>query len=900
MSEIDQNASRAGPPDASTVLDTRDKAIAAAQAAIRDTTRLTRLLSVLCDRAPLEVLLDQVMSALSELFLADIVVLLDPVGTGHFAPVAAIGLPEGLLSQPLSDDPNGYVSQAMCTGLPILTTTAAENPHVDAHLRELGVKSAIWLPVIGDHAPRGVQILARCGPVPFSQAEADLLMTMTRRIALTLKQAQLSAQFEQIVQAGYAIGHAPDETSMAREAARWFPPLVGASAAVLVLPDAGRRLADVFLSGIDRPWTEAAVRLAERLLANLSLSSGGPHCLVDLSETDCAPLPDGRQARSLLAVPIHREGKTQGVLYAMRFSPLRFTQGSFQAATLYAAQASVFLENASLYRAVRDELAERIRAENELTLAKEMAEQASRFKSGFLANMSHEIRTPMNAILGLTHLLLKTPLSVQQQRYLDKINLSGDMLLRIIDDILDFSKIEAGRLELEQVPFSLAAVLDSLQGMIAHRALEKGLGFLLNAPPDLPPTLIGDPTRLCQILVNLASNAVKFTDQGKVSIAIAVEERREHDVRLRFVVRDTGIGMTAEERKGLFRPFTQADTSTSRRYGGTGLGLAISRRLAEAMHGAIEVASEPGRGSTFTFRARFALGPAAEATVQAKAPPTPAPLAPDTPQQGLGQSPRPKVLLVDDNDINLEVALEILTSAGLAVDTVDNGQKALDALSGKSADYGAVLMDIQMPVMGGYEAARAIRHVLGLTDIPIIAMTANADRSERQRCLDAGMNDYLAKPVTPQHLLGVMARWLGMDVPESPPQPEPVEPRTTPFDIPGMDMAVVRLRVGDDTALLAKLLDIFAAKFATSPKRFRSLHATGDTAGIKEHAHALKGAAWTLGAQEIGVMAERIEAALAREEPLAADSILPELFDKLESGLTPMLEAIKRACPSEG
>lgn len=368
----------------------------------------------------------------------------------------------------------------------------------------------------------------------------------------------------------------------------------------------------------------------------------------------------------------------------------------------------------------------------ELQTALERAEASTRAKSEFLAMMSHEIRTPMNGILGMTQLLDMTSLTEEQRSYLSTVRSSGDALLVLINDILDFSKIEAGKLDLENKSFQLERALASTVALYKPLADRKQLQLSLKLAPDLPAYVSGDRTRMRQIISNLLSNAIKFTERGNVSLEVRVLDRDEQGVRLGMAVRDSGIGIPPDRLDRLFHAFSQVDASTTRRYGGTGLGLAISSRLCEAMGGDIRVESRDGEGSIFRFHIRLGLGQAMQDTV-------PASLAP---MRGADASTR--VLVVDDDLINRTLALAMLGKLGLHAHSVKDGHEAVAEVAREH--YDIVLMDMQMPGMDGVEATQAIRR-LHLAQQPcIIALTANAYESDRERCLDAGMNDFLSKP----------------------------------------------------------------------------------------------------------------------------------------------------------
>ena len=382
----------------------------------------------------------------------------------------------------------------------------------------------------------------------------------------------------------------------------------------------------------------------------------------------------------------------------------------------------------------------------QLAQAKELAEEATRAKSAFLANMSHEIRTPLNGVLGMAALLRRSGLKGEQAGFLDKIDASGKHLLAVINDILDLSKIEAGRLELEETDFVLSDVLHSVDALVSTEAETKGLRFITQCAA-LPQHFRGDPTRLAQALVNYLNNAIKFTERGTISLSGTVLADSETECRLRFAVKDTGIGMTDEQKSHLFNIFEQADNSTTRKYGGTGLGLVITRRIAELMGGEVGVESTPGQGTTFWLTVRLRKRAVAEVA--------PAPQVPQNAETVLRARHRGKrLLLAEDDPINQEIAAMLLTDIGFGFDIANDGVQAVELA--RQNHYDLILMDMQMPNMDGLQAARAIHQTASHTTTPIVAMTANAFVEDRERCLAAGMTDFIAKPFYPEEFFAIL------------------------------------------------------------------------------------------------------------------------------------------------
>ncbi|HYD79763.1 MAG TPA: 7TM diverse intracellular signaling domain-containing protein [Paucimonas sp.] len=544
--------------------------------------------------------------------------------------------------------------------------------------------------------------------------------------------------------------------------------------------------------------------------------------------------------------------------------------------------------------------------ERTLEEARRAAESASRMKSAFLANMSHEIRTPMNAIIGMAYLALRTDLNARQRDYLEKMHRAAISLLGILNDILDFSKIEAGKLQVEAVEFSLRDVLANVAAVNGQRISEKRLAYAVEIDPAVPDRLIGDPLRLGQVLINLVSNAAKFTERGEVRLLCGVVEASAGRVELRFEVRDTGIGMSPEQLAKLFQAFTQADDSTPRKYGGTGLGLAISKRLVELMGGVMAVESAPGAGSCLRFT--VSCGTAAACL--------PAPAARKQGEAAAAHASEPertrhaprfaagKVLLAEDNPVNRRIAAEMLAATGLEVEVAEDGREALDKLFAAGPDaYCLVLMDIQMPEMSGHAAARRIRLDARYAALPIIALTAYATEEERMACLDSGMQDHIAKPIDPERFHETLRRWLPAPEADGRANAAPPErPRASraPLAIPGLDTATALARLGNDVELHREVMSLLAPSLAKALAQFDAAMVKGEAAALKSVAHTVRGMAASAGADELTAAAAALEKAIQdKRHTRGQEEKFRALLERTLSAVSQALEESATENPAE-
>jgi len=605
----------------------------------------------------------------------------------------------------------------------------------------------------------------------------------------------------------------------------------------------------------------------------------------------------GRRLRRTILQPVHRLAAAANQVSAENRYALRVAKeaddeigmltdafnrmlGQIQArdAALEAARADleerVHSRTAELQSAntrLESEVAERRAAEAALREAKESAEAANRAKSQFLANMSHEIRTPMNGVLGMIELLLATELTPRQRHYAETVQHSGETLLEIINEILDFSKVEAGRMQIEAIEYDCRQSVSEVISLLSERAGRKQLVLKHQIARDVPRAVVGDPNRVRQVLTNLVGNAIKFTERGEIGVGVSVAGREGDTFLIRFDINDTGIGIAPDALKTIFEAFSQADGSMARKYGGTGLGLAIARQLVQLMGGEIGVESQPGRGSTFWFTVR--------------APKAQNDRAPNDARSGavdvIPTSFCGRVLLAEDNPVNRELAVAMLEAASLQVMLAHDGREAVSAAAAGGIDL--ILMDCQMPEMDGFAATQAIREAQAPGDarIPIVALTANAMEGDRERCLEAGMDDYLSKPFKPLQLYAMLARWLpsAASVVEAPPANPIVQQvnAATTLEIGALEQ-IRTLGGGDADRLLDKIVRLYCESVPPMLTSMQEAASKGDHVALQRAAHALKSSSQNVGAARFAQLCRDLETA-ARSGTIRFDRLAALEFE---------------------
>ncbi|MGR8929277.1 MAG: PAS domain-containing protein [Gammaproteobacteria bacterium] len=540
-------------------------------------------------------------------------------------------------------------------------------------------------------------------------------------------------------------------------------------------------------------------------------------------------------------------------------------------------------------RGTMQDITERLKTEQRLLEAKQEAEKATQVKSEFLANMSHEIRTPMNAIIGLVELCLNNAIAPKQREYLERVETAAHGLMNLINDILDFSKMESGKLKLEAVPFLLNELLDQVFSTMAEMCNRKHLILIRPDTKALHQAIVGDPQRLRQILINLIGNAIKFTERGQIEVTLNELNRTKHQVQLEFSISDTGIGMSEEQQSKLFKAFTQGDSSVSRQYGGTGLGLVISKQLVEQMGGSIKMRSQKNVGSCFSFTVKLGITDVDEVRH----------IRPDLrrtlDRDQLDRFRGARVLLVEDNEVNRIVATELLAQTELQVDTAENGEVALEKL--QQNHYDCVLMDVQMPGMDGYRTTQTLRKLPECTKIPVIAMTANVMADDRKKCSQAGMNDFIGKPILPDTLYATLLKWIEPGLADGEgniARPNSNENKNELPQLYGIDNSIGLLHTADDKTIYLKILEKFAENHAESIPEIKDALSLKDFAKARQLTHTLKGLAGSLGAIQLQGHLIRLEEAILDPGSVKNVHLINRMLGLAEKELTGIIDSIRQ------
>jgi signal transduction histidine kinase/CheY-like chemotaxis protein/HPt (histidine-containing phosphotransfer) domain-containing protein len=741
-----------------------------------------------------------------------------------------------------------------------------------------GFRTMLGVPLLRDGQSIGVIALTRSTPRPFAKEHIDLMRTFADQAVIAIQTTRLFDEIKQSLERQTAtadilqvIGDSmtdaqPVFDAIVRHVQRLFGTrdvgmFLARAQQIEVVAYSGGGAFDKIVEYYPRLIDDQTIvgkAILTRQVLQVAPILGNPE----------APPGTEQYARtfgwgSIVAVPLIRKGNVIGGIGAARRDPVPFDDRQVALIKAFADQAVIAIENARLFeelKAARD-AAEQERSE---------AQAANQAKSTFLATMSHEIRTPLNGVLGMMEVLERQGLDDPQRRSIATMRDSAHALLHIIDDVLDFSKIEAGRLELEETVFSLSELVQGTLGTFRQQARGRGLGLHVEITAGSADMLLGDPTRVRQILFNLVGNAIKFTERGSIEIRARTVPIGESDTRLTLAVGDTGIGLSREQCAALFRPFAQADSSTTRRFGGTGLGLSIVRRLAELMHGDVKVESEAGAGSTFTVTLVLRAAPAA-------LPLKSLPQSASRPRTRKTDGQRLKVLVVDDHPINRDVLVRQLELLGIEADASDDGVAALEAWA--QGGYAAVLTDIHMPEMDGYDLAQRIRAAeadgrSGRT--PVIAVTANALKGEEQRCLAVGMDAYLTKPIGMERLRATLERWLPVD--------DSVARSAGPERLAqaqAIDRSVLDAWLGDDAGAIASLLRKFASTAGETENEISSAVRSGNLAAASAAAHKLNGAARAVGAIGVAEAATAIEQAGKAGDRVRCNDALGPLASEL-------------------